>query len=114
MDAGAATEDSPEIDEDQIPSAQTHDLNEPVEPVVTPERPPAVAEVPAATEPEEAAPQTEVGLTDADVDRIARRLLELAGDRIERIAWDVIPEMAEIVVRERVREIEDSTRSEAN
>jgi CheY-like chemotaxis protein len=46
-------------------------------------------------------------LSDDDVDRIARRLLELAGDRIEQIAWDVIPDMAELVVRERVREIEE-------
>ena len=46
------------------------------------------------------------GLSDEDVDRIARRVLELAGDRIEHIAWDVIPDMAELVVRERVREIE--------
>ena len=45
-------------------------------------------------------------LTDEDVDRIAHRLLELAKDRIEHIAWDVIPDMAELVVRERVREIE--------
>jgi CheY-like chemotaxis protein len=47
-----------------------------------------------------------VGLSDEDVDRIARRLLELATDRIEHIAWDVIPDMAEVVVRERVRELE--------
>jgi CheY-like chemotaxis protein len=46
------------------------------------------------------------GLSDSDVDRIARRVLELAGDRIDHIAWDVIPDMAEIVVRERLREIE--------
>jgi len=48
----------------------------------------------------------EDSLTDKDVDRIAHRLLELAKDRIEQIAWDVIPDMAELVVRERVREIE--------
>ncbi len=47
-----------------------------------------------------------VNLSDEDVDRIARRLLELAADRIEHIAWDVIPDMAEVVVRERVRELE--------
>jgi CheY-like chemotaxis protein len=47
-----------------------------------------------------------VGLSDEDVDRIARRLLELATDRIEHIAWDVIPDMAEVVVRERMRELE--------
>jgi CheY-like chemotaxis protein len=58
---------------------------------------------PAKTAPEE---NGGVGLSDEDVDRIARRLLELAGDRIEHIAWDVIPDMAEVVVRERVRELE--------
>jgi CheY-like chemotaxis protein len=53
-----------------------------------------------------------VGLSDDDVDRIARRLLELASDRIEHIAWDVIPDMAEVVVRERMREIEANAESE--
>jgi hypothetical protein len=32
--------------------------------------------------------------------------LELSTDRIEHIAWDVIPDMAEVVVRERMRELE--------
>lgn len=53
------------------------------------------------------APENEsFGLSDSDVDRIAKRVLELAGDRIDHIAWDVIPDMAEVVVRERLREIE--------
>ncbi len=56
--------------------------------------------------PEHADEPESTGLSDEDVDRIARRLLELAGDRIEHIAWDVIPDMAELVVRERVQEIE--------
>ncbi len=50
-------------------------------------------------------------LSDADIDRIARRVVELAADRLEKIAWDVIPDMAEIVVRERVRELEDEIES---
>ncbi len=58
--------------------------------------------VPVAPEPADAPS----GLSDEDVDRIAHRLLDLAGDRIDRIAWEVLPDMAEIVVRERVREIE--------
>ena len=58
---------------------------------------------PGQTAPEETAG---IGLSDDDVDRIARRLLELASDRIENIAWDVIPDMAEVVVRERMRELE--------
>jgi CheY-like chemotaxis protein len=64
---------------------------------------------PVETAPEEA---SDMGLSDDDVDRIARRLLELAGDRIEHIAWDVIPDMAEVVVRERVRELEAETERE--
>jgi hypothetical protein len=64
---------------------------------------------PVQTASEEAAG---VGLSDDDVDRIARRLLELAADRIEHIAWDVIPDMAEVVVRERMRELEANAESE--
>jgi len=45
-------------------------------------------------------------LTDDDVDRIARRVIELASDRLEQIAWDIVPDMAEIVVRQRIRELE--------
>ncbi len=53
------------------------------------------------------------GLSDADVDRIARRVVELASGRLEKIAWDVIPDMAEIVVRERLRELEDDIENAA-
>ncbi len=46
-------------------------------------------------------------LSDADVDRIARRLLELGGERVvRRIAWDVVPELAERLVKERLEELE--------
>jgi hypothetical protein len=67
-----------------------------------PMAPPPVAEVVLPPSPAGAA----ASLTDEDVERIARRVLELAGDRLEQIAWEVIPDMAEIVVRERVRELE--------
>ncbi len=53
-------------------------------------------------------------LSDEDIDRIARRLLELATDQIEHIAWDVIPDMAEVVVRERVRELEAEIERDLN
>jgi len=66
----------------------------PVMPPLQP--PPLIEEVPA--------PATE--LSDADIDRIARRVVELAADRLEQIAWEVLPDMAEIVVRERLRELE--------
>jgi CheY-like chemotaxis protein len=85
------------------------------------ETPPSTAEDDADTQDfgdkppvEEATEEaSDMGLSDDDVDRIARRLLELAGDRIEHIAWDVIPDMAEVVVRERMRELEAEAEGEA-
>ena len=46
------------------------------------------------------------GLSDEDIDRIARRVLELASDRFEQLAWEIVPDMAEIAVRQRIRELE--------
>jgi CheY-like chemotaxis protein len=46
-------------------------------------------------------------LSDDDIERIARRVLELSGERIVRkIAWDVVPELAERLVKERLEELE--------
>ena len=46
-------------------------------------------------------------LTDEQVDRIARRVVELLSDQVIRnIAWEVIPDMAEMVVKERIRQLE--------
>lgn len=46
-------------------------------------------------------------LSDADVDRIARRVVELLGDKAVRdVAWEVIPDMAEVIIRDRLRELE--------
>jgi len=56
----------------------------------------------AATAVEEAP----IALSDEDVERIARKLLELSSGTLERIAWEVLPDMAELVVRERVRQLE--------
>src|SRR5437588_539734 len=57
-----------------------------------------------------AAPETGNGgghLSDADVDRIARRVVELLGDKTVRdVAWEVIPDMAEVIIRDRLRELE--------
>jgi hypothetical protein len=47
------------------------------------------------------------GLSDADVDRIARRVVELLGDQLVReVAWEVVPDMAELVIKDRLRELE--------
>ena len=46
-------------------------------------------------------------LTDEQVDRIARRVVELMADQVVRnIAWEIIPDLAEIVVKERIRQLE--------
>ena len=87
---------------------------------------PAVEEAPeesAAPEPEseEAAPAEETeeveavatadangsGLSDDDIDRIARKVVDLVGERLVReIAWEVLPDLAEVVVKERLAELE--------
>ena len=54
-----------------------------------------------------AAPTIAGALGDQDVDRIARRVVELIGDRVVRdIAWEVIPDLAEVVIKDRLRELE--------
>ncbi len=71
-----------------------------------PAAPIAAASAPAAPAAPAAAP-ADYALTDADVDRIARRVIELIGDRpVRDIAWEVIPDLAEVVIRDRIRELE--------
>jgi len=70
---------------------------EPDEPVI----PPAVL-APAIAEATNGA-----DLTDEQIDRIARRVVELMSEKVVRnIAWEVIPDMAEMVVKERIRQLE--------
>jgi len=46
-------------------------------------------------------------LSEGDIDRIARRVVELLGDQLVReIAWEVVPDMAELVIKDRLRELE--------
>jgi len=72
----------------------------PGEPAVVPEPVAAVTTAPIVPAPAS-------GLSDSDVDRIARRVVELLSDRIVRdIAWEVVPEYAERLVRERIAEVE--------
>ncbi|HBL31595.1 MAG TPA: hypothetical protein DD490_32640 [Acidobacteria bacterium] len=80
-----------------------------------PAEPPAPPAVAAASAPSEVAPAAVAGnghLSDADVDRIARRVVELMADRaIRDVAWEVIPDMAEMVIRDRLRELESQAES---
>ena len=46
-------------------------------------------------------------LSEEQIDRIARRVVQLMSDQLVRnIAWEVIPDLAEMVVKERVRQLE--------
>ncbi|NOZ94297.1 MAG: response regulator [Acidobacteria bacterium] len=78
----------------------------PPEPVTPPAEPVAASPEPAALEPPAESVPVAPALSDEDVERIARRVVELAAGRLEQIAWEVIPDMAELVVRERIRELE--------
>ncbi len=52
-------------------------------------------------------PANPANLTDDQIDRIARRVVELMSDNVIRnIAWEVIPDLAEMVVKERIRQLE--------
>lgn len=69
------------------------------------------APAPAVYEPTSAAYPAGAGgnghLSDEDVDRIARRVVELLGDKTVRdVAWEVIPDLAEVIIRDRLRELE--------
>jgi len=46
-------------------------------------------------------------LSDEQIDRIARRVVQMLSDQVVRnIAWEVIPDLAEMVVKARIRELE--------
>lgn len=46
-------------------------------------------------------------LSPADIDAVARAVVERLSERVLReIAWDVVPDLAEIVIRERIRDLE--------
>ena len=81
---------------------------EPPSPAAPPEEPSAEEAAPPAAEPVAEAPTAGAdGLSDEDVDRIARRVMKLAGDKaLREVAWEVVPDLAEVIIKERIRELE--------
>lgn len=46
-------------------------------------------------------------LSAEEIDRIARRVVEIAGDGVLReVAWEVVPDLAEVIIRERLERLE--------
>jgi len=107
------------FDDEPAPIILTDADTAPVPPMdeETEDQTPAV-EVPTSPDPvdevettdDESAPS--LPLSDEDVDRIASRVVELAFDRIEQVAWEVIPDVAEVAVRERIRQLESEFETE--
>ena len=53
-------------------------------------------------------------LSEAQIDAIARKIVELFGDRILReVAWEVIPDLAEMVIKTRIAELEAESSQES-
>ncbi len=47
------------------------------------------------------------GLSDDDVERVARRVVEILGTGVlQEVAWEVVPDLAEVVIKDRLRELE--------
>lgn len=48
-------------------------------------------------------------LSDAEIERIAHRVAELIADKVLRdVAWEVVPDLAEVLLKARIRELEAS------
>ncbi len=76
------------------------------------EAPAAPTAPPAETESTPIAAAHSGSLSDADIERVARRVVELLADRSMReVAWEVIPDLAEVVIRDRLRELESQAES---
>lgn len=99
-----------------VPAA-TARIPEPDDSLFAPDAPEPVAPAPVFAAPIAApivapiaAPMTsgqQAELSDADVDRIARRIVELIGDKAVRaVAWEVVPDLAEVAIQDRIRELE--------
>ncbi|HVS02745.1 MAG TPA: response regulator, partial [Thermoanaerobaculia bacterium] len=112
----AEAEEMPE----PLPVAEAPPVRPQVEPPPSAEEapePPAAVEVPASPAPGGGAEAAATGgmaaatgagaLSDEDVERVARRVVELMGDRLLReVAWEVVPDLAELAIKERIRELE--------
>lgn len=51
-------------------------------------------------------------LSEQDIDRIAHRVVELLSEKaVREVAWEIIPDLAEVVIKDRLRELESEVES---
>lgn len=85
---------------------------EPTPAQAVPSEPVTAAPSPEEPEPEPAAPTARAaaaatGLSEQDVERIARRVAELVGERaVKEVAWEIVPDLAEVVIKDRIQQLE--------
>ncbi|MCH9648040.1 MAG: response regulator [Deltaproteobacteria bacterium] len=100
------------VDEaDAVGELESAELASPEVASPEPEAPEPEAPEPEAPEPiaTEVTPSAAFsgGLSEDDVERIARRVVEKLSEKMTReIAWEVIPDLAEVVIKDRLRELE--------
>jgi CheY-like chemotaxis protein len=106
--AGPTFEPPPELDSPPAPEPA------PVAAAAPPARaaapaPPARAAAPPPPPPAAATGNGGGELSEAEVERIARRVAELIGDKVLKdVAWEVVPDLAEVLLKARIRELEAS------
>jgi len=100
-------------------SHESHEMLDESAPVAAPAREPAAPAVPAAEADdllglesifkEEIPPLTAATISEADIDRIADRVLKkLSAQVVENIAWEILPDITEKIVREELKRINES------
>lgn len=99
----ASNDEEEGLDEEQLPAD--------AEPIALPETELEAlaqnASIPELTNMLSSVRRSDGGLSEADIDRLASRVVEKLSERIVReIAWEVIPDMAEIVIKQRIKELE--------
>ena len=100
-------EPDPEVEAMFQELAARPEADDPAPPPAAPPAPVALAPDPLPEPAPEPAPPAVLVLSAADVDAIARAVVARLTDQVVReIAWDVVPDVAETVVRERLRELE--------
>jgi hypothetical protein len=100
----AASEPEPEP---MLEPQQEPEPEEAEAPVVNPQITDAVVNPQITDEVAAASTGGAFDLSDEQIDRIAKRVVQMMSEQVVRnIAWEVIPDMAEMVVKERIKQLE--------